>query len=53
MKPVGSRPVPRKPWEKEASANAETGAGGVENTLDLEFPPVEQQNTAAAATGSS
>ncbi|PNP50859.1 hypothetical protein THARTR1_08480 [Trichoderma harzianum] len=52
VKPVGSRPVPRKPWEKEASVNAEAGAG-VENTLDLEFPPVEQQNAAAAATGSS
>ncbi|KAL7963573.1 hypothetical protein V8C34DRAFT_265990 [Trichoderma compactum] len=53
VKPVGSRPVPRKPWEKEASANVEAGAGGVENTLDLEFPPVEQQNAAAAAIGSS
>jgi hypothetical protein len=53
VKPVGSRPVPRKPWEKEASANAEAAAGGVENTLDLEFPPVEPQNTAAATTETS
>ncbi|KAJ4859061.1 hypothetical protein T069G_07328 [Trichoderma breve] len=53
VKPVGSRPVPRKPWEREVSANVEAGAGSVENTLDLEFPPVEQQNAAAATTGSS
>ncbi|PTB43372.1 hypothetical protein M441DRAFT_136177 [Trichoderma asperellum CBS 433.97] len=56
IKPVGSRPVPRKPWEKEATATAETGAGGIVNALDLEFPPVEQQaegEEAAAATESS
>lgn len=48
--------MPRKPWEKEATATAETGAGGIVNALDLEFPPVEQQaegEEAAAATESS
>ncbi|KAL7902515.1 hypothetical protein HDV63DRAFT_399583 [Trichoderma sp. SZMC 28014] len=55
VKPVGSRPVPRKPWEKEAPATAETGTEGIVNALDLEFPPVEHQveGEAAAATGSS
>ncbi|KAL7944436.1 hypothetical protein V8C42DRAFT_326768 [Trichoderma barbatum] len=50
VKPVGSRPVPRKPWEKDVSATAGADVGGVENTLDLEFPPVEQQNAAASTT---
>ncbi|KAL7922960.1 hypothetical protein ACQKWADRAFT_290835 [Trichoderma austrokoningii] len=53
IKPVGSRPVPRKPWEKEAAATAETGADGILNALDLEFPPVEHQAEAAAAAESS
>lgn len=56
VKPVGSRPVPRKPWEKEATATADTGAEGIVNALDLEFPPVEHQvegEATAAATGSS
>ncbi|KAK1251132.1 hypothetical protein MKX07_005687 [Trichoderma sp. CBMAI-0711] len=47
VKPVGSRPVPRKPWEREASATAEASSGFAENILDLEFPPVEQAATAA------
>lgn len=49
--------MPRKPWEKEATATAETDAEGIVNALDLEFPPVEPQvegeAAAAAATGSS
>ncbi|KAK1245268.1 hypothetical protein MKX08_004897 [Trichoderma sp. CBMAI-0020] len=56
VKPVGSRPVPRKPWEKEATATADTVAEGIVNALDLEFPPVEHQvegEATAAATGSS
>ncbi|KAM0465169.1 hypothetical protein ACHAPV_002164 [Trichoderma viride] len=56
VKPVGSRPVPRKPWEKEATATADTGAEGIVNALDQEFPPVEHQvegEATAAATGSS
>ncbi|KAL6871171.1 hypothetical protein J3F83DRAFT_644282 [Trichoderma novae-zelandiae] len=51
VKPVGSRPVPRKPWEREASATSEASTGSVDNTLDLEFPPVEQQ-TATTTTQS-
>ncbi|KAH0494359.1 hypothetical protein TgHK011_000980 [Trichoderma gracile] len=47
VKPVGSRPVPRKPWEREAHAATEASSGFAENTLDLEFPPVEQAATAA------
>ncbi|KAM0463627.1 hypothetical protein ACHAO4_000344 [Trichoderma viride] len=56
VKPVGSRPVPRKPWEKEATATADTGAEGIVNALDQEFPPVEHQvegEATAAAAGSS
>ncbi|KAM0486070.1 hypothetical protein ACHAPX_000772 [Trichoderma viride] len=56
VKPVGSRPVPRKPWEKEATTTADTGADGIVNALDLEFPPVEHQvegEATAAATASS
>lgn len=48
--------MPRKPWEKEATATAETGAEGIVNALDLEFPPVEQRvegGATAAATESS
>ncbi|PTB67531.1 hypothetical protein BBK36DRAFT_19037 [Trichoderma citrinoviride] len=48
VKPVGSRPVPKKPWEREASAATEASSPFVENTLDLEFPPVEQQAATAA-----
>ncbi|TFB05458.1 hypothetical protein CCMA1212_003002 [Trichoderma ghanense] len=51
VKPVGSRPVPRKPWEREASATPEANSVFAESTLDLEFPPVEQQ--AATATTQS
>ncbi|KAL7821411.1 hypothetical protein V8C44DRAFT_314490 [Trichoderma aethiopicum] len=47
VKPVGSRPVPKKPWEREASATAEASSVFAENPLDLEFPPVEQVATAA------
>ncbi|RFU81745.1 hypothetical protein TARUN_447 [Trichoderma arundinaceum] len=53
VKPVGSRPVPKKPWEKEVPVAAGTDAGGGENTLDLEFPPVEEQQAAAAAATES
>jgi hypothetical protein len=48
--------VPRKPWEKEATTTADTGADGIVNALDLEFPPVEHQvegEATAAATASS
>lgn len=48
--------MPRKPWEKEATATADTGAEGIVNALDQEFPPVEHQvegEATAAAAGSS
>jgi hypothetical protein len=45
--------VPRKPWEKDASAATEEDARVVKNALDLEFPPVEEAEIAAATAESS
>ncbi|KAH7321191.1 hypothetical protein B0I35DRAFT_477703 [Stachybotrys elegans] len=45
VKPVGSRPVPKKPWEKDvapASVELETN-----KTLDADFPPIEAAESAA------
>ncbi|KAH6610245.1 hypothetical protein Trco_000265, partial [Trichoderma cornu-damae] len=53
VKPVGSRPVPKKPWEKEALAAAGADAAGDENTLDLEFPPMEPQDAIDSTAQSS
>jgi hypothetical protein len=42
VKPFGSRPAPKKPWEKVTEAPSATiEAGGAEPTIDQEFPPLE------------
>ncbi|KAK5997125.1 hypothetical protein PT974_02478 [Cladobotryum mycophilum] len=46
VKPVGTRTVPRKPWERNAPAAADTA--DIARARDLEFPPVEEGALAAA-----
>ncbi|KAK0386470.1 hypothetical protein NLU13_6305 [Sarocladium strictum] len=44
-KPVGGRPAPRKPWEKDIPVEAPKL--DFTNTLDADFPPVETSSTIA------
>ncbi|KFH41610.1 hypothetical protein ACRE_076750 [Hapsidospora chrysogenum ATCC 11550] len=45
VKPVGSRPVPRKPWEK--ADVPQTADLDITKALDSEFPPVESEAESA------
>ncbi|CAI6096947.1 hypothetical protein V2G26_016135 [Clonostachys chloroleuca] len=42
IKPVGSRTVPRKPWERDNSSSL-TDNPVIPKALDIEFPPVEAE----------
>jgi hypothetical protein len=50
VKPVGTRTAPRKPWEKNVPAAGAAPGSTTQHaeTLDLEFPPVESQETSAS-----
>ncbi|SPN98519.1 uncharacterized protein DNG_01564 [Cephalotrichum gorgonifer] len=46
-KPVGSRPAPRKPWERD-DVKTETATGaGVTPPLDQDFPPLDTTDSSA------
>ncbi|KPM34929.1 hypothetical protein AK830_g11637 [Neonectria ditissima] len=52
VKPVGARPVPRKPWEKDLSLSAPVLAD-VPKALDSEFPPVDDDISTASQPGAA
>lgn len=43
MKPVGSRAVPRKPWEKNVDA-AVSAVPNLPRALDTDFPAVDDDD---------
>ncbi|KFA66623.1 hypothetical protein S40285_03073 [Stachybotrys chlorohalonatus IBT 40285] len=51
VKPVGSRPVPRKPWEKNDVASTQTIQPNT--TLDTSFPTEDDETSAPPATMTS
>ncbi|KAF7546186.1 hypothetical protein G7046_g9375 [Stylonectria norvegica] len=52
VKPVGTRTVPRKPWERDVQASP-VSLPGLSNALDTEFPPTEDDGLTEPQTAAA